>query len=124
MRNLFIVNTAIFMSVAFLHALRAAYQAPVVIGSFELPLWLSGLAVVGSAVLAVLNWKQVVSPGKVEWLKLLMALIVVDIAILLYSWVAQLRYWNISGDTFLWFVIIDLVLIGIILHPVRKHSSK
>jgi hypothetical protein len=94
-----------------------------VIGSIDVPLWLSGFAIVGGVILAWLNWKQLERAGKVQWLTLLLSLIVIDVLVLLYSWVAQLSYWNISGDTFLWFVIIDLVLIGIILHPIRKASS-
>ena len=73
-------------------------------------------------VLAVFNWKHVEPRGKVERLKLLLALIVVNIVILFFSWVAQLSYWNLSGDTYLWFIIIDLVLVGMILHPIRKRS--
>jgi hypothetical protein len=124
MRNLAIVNTAVFLSVAFLHAVRVAYEAPFVFGSVEVPMWLSGLAVVLLVILAWFNWRSLGSATKVDWLILLLSLIVVDIVVLLYSWATQISYWNISGDTFLWFVIIDLILIGIILHPIRKATRK
>ncbi|TAL49858.1 hypothetical protein EPN81_04495 [Patescibacteria group bacterium] len=123
MRNILIVNTAIFVSVAALHALRVAYQAPVVIGSFTLPLWLSAVAVVGVAILAYLNWRALEHYGKESWLRLLLALIVIDIAVLLCSWATKLTYWGMSGDTFLWFVIIDVILVGIVLGALRKRAS-
>lgn len=119
MSYLSIVNTAIFAAVAFFHVLRVAYQSPVVVGSVEVPLWLSAVAVVGAVILAVLNWKS--QPrGRDAWLRLILTLLIIDIAALLYSWIAKLAYWGISGDTFLWFVIIDVVLVGIILSALRK----
>lgn len=122
MSHLSIVNTAIFAAVAFFHALRIAYQSPVVIGPVEVPLWLSAVAVVGAGVLAVLNWKS--QPrGRDAWLRLVLALLVIDIVALLYSWIAKLSYWGLSGDTFLWFVIIDLVLAGIVLQALRKRAG-
>ncbi len=123
MGHILIVNTAIFAYVAGLHALRIAYQAPATIGSFELPLWLSAVAVVGAAILACLNWRALEHHGKESWLRLLLALLVIDIAMLLYSWVARLTYWGMSGDTFLWFVIIDVILVGIVLGALRKRAS-
>jgi len=123
MRSLFIVNTAIFVSVAFAHAVRLAYQAPVVVGSFTMPLWLSSTAVVGVAILAYFNWRAVAPHGKDGYLRLLLALLTIDIAVLLFSWTARLTYWGMNGDTFLWFVIIDVVLVGIILNTLKKRSS-
>lgn len=121
MTHLSIVNTAIFAVVAFFHALRIAYQSPVVVGSVEVPLWLSAMAVVGAVVLAVFNWKS--QPrGRDAWLRLVLTLLVIDIAGLLYSWLAKLSYWSLSGDTFLWFVIIDLLLVGIVLQALRKRA--
>lgn len=122
MSHLSIVNSAIFAAVASFHALRIAYQSPVVVGPVEVPLWLSALAVVGAVVLAVLNWKS--QPrGRDAWLRFVLVLFVIDVAVLLYSWLAKLSYWGLSGDTFLWFVIIDLVLVGIILQALRKRST-
>lgn len=123
MPNLPIVNTAIFLTVVFFHALRIAYQSPAVIGSVEIPLWLSAVAVVGAAVLAYLNWHSLSQRGKPQWLRLLLALIVIDIVVLLASWLLQLSYWGLSGDTFLWFVIIDVVLVGIVLQTLRKRAG-
>lgn len=122
MSHLSIVNTAIFAVVAFFHALRVAYQSPLVVGSVEVPLWLSAVAVVGAAILAVLNWKS--QPRRRDaWLRFILSLLIIDIAALLYSWLAKLSYWGLSGDTFLWFVIIDVILIGIILQALRKRST-
>lgn len=122
MSHLSIVNTAIFAAVAFFHTLRIATQSPVVIGPVEVPLWLSAVAVVGAVVLAVLNWRS--QPHERDaWLHLVLVLLVIDIVALLYSWLAKLSYWGLSGDTFLWFVIIDLVLVGIILGALRKRAG-
>lgn len=121
MSYLSIVNTAIFAAVAFFHALRIAYQTPVAVGPVDVPMWLSAVAVVGAVVLAVLNWKA--QPrGRDAWLRLVLTLLVIDITGLLFSWLAKLSYWGLSGDTFLWFVIIDLVLVGIILNALRKRA--
>ena len=120
MKKLYILNTAVFSSVAALHVLRLVFQAPATVGDFEIQLWLSVLALVGAAALALLNWKQVAIHSKADWLWLLISLIVIDAFIALYSWFAEITYWGISGDTFLWFVLIDLVLIAIIHGAVRK----
>jgi hypothetical protein len=122
MRNLLIVNTAVFVTIAVFHVLRIIYQAPAIIGPVNVPMWLSALAVVGSVALAALNWNQIESRDRVQWFKLLLALLIIDATMLLYSWATKLSYWGISGDTFLWFVIIDLVLIGILLLHIPKHS--
>ena len=124
MKKLYIVNTALFTSVAALHALRLVYSAPVTIWSFEVQLWLSAVAVAGTALLAWLNWRQVTKHTKADWLWLLICLIVIDAFIGLYSWVADIAFWGISGDTFLWFVIIDLLLVAIIHGSVRNSGSK
>ncbi len=124
MKNLYIVNTAVFTSVAALHALRLAYKAPATVGSFEVELWLSAIAVAGAALLAWLNWRQVKKHTRADWLWLLLSLIVVDAFIVVYSWIAEITAWGISGDTWLWFVVIDLILVAIVHGAVRKSGGK
>ena len=124
MKNLYIVNTAVFTSVAALHALRLAYQAPANVANFEIDLWLSAVALVGAGALAWLNWRQVAKHSRNDWLMLLLALIVVDAFIVFYSWVAEIAAWGISGDTWLWFVLIDLVLVAIVHGMVRRPKKR
>lgn len=124
MKKLYIVNTAVFTSVAALHVLRLVFNAPAFVGDFEIQMWLSAVAVVGIAILAWLNWRQVKQHSQDDWLTLLIALILVDAFIVFYSWVAQITAWGISGDTWLWFVLMDLVLVGIVHGAVKKGSGK
>jgi hypothetical protein len=53
-----IVNTAVFVAIALAHLLRLVYQSPATIGSIEIPLWLSLVAIAGAVVLAHLNWQS------------------------------------------------------------------
>lgn len=120
MKKLYIANTAVFTSVAALHLLRMIFETPLTIGEYEIELWLSALAAAGTGVLAWLNWRAVGKHGRTDWLWLLIALLLVDAFIVFYAWVAEITYWGISGDTFLWFVLIDLVLVGIVHGFVRS----
>ncbi|MBI5370141.1 hypothetical protein HZA85_03065 [Candidatus Uhrbacteria bacterium] len=120
MTNLRIANTAIFLSVAVLHAMRIAYKLPVFVGSIELSLWLSVVAVIGAGVLSWMNWRTIHAPGKTEWLKLLLALFVVDAAIVFYSWVSGLSFWGIANTQFAWILLFDLVVIVLLSWTARK----
>ncbi|MBT4856960.1 hypothetical protein HON52_02110 [Candidatus Uhrbacteria bacterium] len=123
MKKIHIVNTAVFTSVAALHAMRLAFQAPATIGAFEVELWISAVALVGTAALALLNWQAVGKHSKSDLLWFFFVLVLLDAAIGLYSWIAEISYWGISGDSFLWFVLIDLVIAGIIHGAVRKRTK-
>lgn len=57
MKNLHLVNAAIFLIVALAHLYRLFAGVSVSFGSVEIPLWASGVAVVVAAVLAWLNGK-------------------------------------------------------------------
>ncbi|MDZ4221801.1 MAG: hypothetical protein U1C18_02905 [Patescibacteria group bacterium] len=112
MKNILIVNTAVFLTVAFAHGLRLAYQSPLTIGSVILPLWVSWVGVGLGLALAWLNWKALSKRGKRAIFKLLLALVAIDALALLYSWGAGLVYWGFSGNTFLWFVLLDAAIIA------------
>lgn len=124
MKNLYIVNTAVFTSVAALHAMRLVYQLPVSVGSMSIELWLSGVAMIGTFVLALLNWKQVKKHTRTDWFVLLFSLIVVDTFMVLYAWVAGLAFWGISGDTWFWFVLLDLALMAIVHGAIRSQTPQ
>ena len=49
----------LFLSVvALLHALRLIFQVQITVGSTEIPMWASVLAVIGPGALAVWLWKE------------------------------------------------------------------
>jgi len=49
----------LFLSiVALLHVLRLIFQVPITVGSTEIPMWASLLAVIGPGTLAVWLWKE------------------------------------------------------------------
>jgi hypothetical protein len=118
-----IINTAVFLTVAFMHGLRLGTQTPVVIGGVEVALWLSFLAVVGTLLLAWYNWRTLKKPGTPEILKLLFVLLLIDIGCLFYSWFTGLVYWGIGGETFAWFILFDLIAIGIIANFIKKKTA-
>ena len=51
------VTLAVFSLIALLHALRLVYGWGAVIGGWEIPMWLSGLAVVSAGYLAYSAFK-------------------------------------------------------------------
>lgn len=118
-----IINTAVFLSVAIMHAIRLGYQSPVTVGDMTIILWLSAIAVIGALLLAWYNWHAISKPGMSEYLKLLFILLLIDMGGLLYSWLAGLEYWSLSGADFAWFILFDLLAIGIIANFLKKKSS-
>ena len=49
----------VFLSVvALLHVLRLLFQLPFTVGDFEIPMWVSVLAVLGPGGLAVWLWRE------------------------------------------------------------------
>jgi len=117
-----IINTAVLLSVAMMHALRLGYQSPVSVGDVTITLWLSAIAVVGALLLAWYNWRAISKPGMPEYLKLLLVLLLIDMGGLYYSWLAGLEYWSLSGADFAWFILFDLIAIGIISLYLKKRS--
>lgn len=120
MNNILIVNTSIFIAVAFAHALRLMYQSPLTIGEVSLPLWVSWVGVALGLTMAWLNWSALSQRGKRAILKLLLALVIIDVVALLYSWGAQLAYWGLSGNAFLWFIVLDAFLIVVLWYLLKK----
>ena len=114
MSNLHIANAAIFFAIAIMHVCRLSTQAPVSIGSVEVPLLLSAVAIVGALALAWLNWRAIQKPGKAEWLKFLFALFVIDAIIAFFFWQLDVTFLGISGNQFTWVILFDLVVIGLI----------
>ncbi len=120
MKNLPLVNAAIFFAIAALHADRLFHKTPVSFGSVEIPIWLSALAIVGAALLAWLNWQAIQQPKKAKWLKFLLALFVIDALIVFFSWQLGASYWGISGSQFAWILLFDLLVIGFIHWALKK----
>jgi len=52
------VSGGIFLLVAIAHGYRAIAGAPVVIGGWDLPVWMSGVAAVVAVLLAVWGFRQ------------------------------------------------------------------
>jgi hypothetical protein len=50
------IATVVFSLIALLHGLRLVFAVPAVFGSWQVPLWLSGLALAVAGVLAWLGW--------------------------------------------------------------------
>lgn len=120
MNNLHIANTAVFLAVAGLHALRLVYGSPVTVGSVEIALWVSIAAVIGALALAAFNWRAIHAPGKAEWLKLLLGLFVVDAAVVFYSWTSGLSYWGVEAGQFSWVLLFDLIVIVFLYWSVKR----
>jgi hypothetical protein len=57
-KTIHLVAATIFGIVTFVHALRLAYRTPILIGSWELPVWLSWIGVFLAGSLAVLLWQS------------------------------------------------------------------
>ena len=123
MKNIYIANTAVFLSVAVLHGMRLVFYTPATIGDVQVTMWLSAIALVVTAALAMMNWCAVGNHTNTDILRLLLALIVVDVFVLFYSWASSISYWGITHDTFLWFILMDLVLFAIIHTAVRKTAK-
>jgi hypothetical protein len=56
-KTLHFVAATIFTIVTFVHSLRLAFGWPLVLGTWQAPLWLSWFAVFLAGTLAVLMWK-------------------------------------------------------------------
>ena len=51
------ISAMVFTLVFILHLLRIIYSWSFIIGTYALPMWFSVLGLVGTALLAGLNWK-------------------------------------------------------------------
>ena len=52
------INTALFSVIGLLHLARLIWQWDASLGSWDVPLWFSGVFIVLAAGLAWMNWKQ------------------------------------------------------------------
>lgn len=124
-KHILVVNTAVFLTVAFLHLLRLAYRAPAVIGDIPIPLWLSGAAAILGLGMAWFNWGALERKGKGAVLRLAFSLVIIDMLVLLYSWAAGLEYWGFSGSAFLWFAILDAAILFALRYVLRgTHEAR
>jgi len=120
-----IVNAAIFVYVGVLHVLRAVFNLDLTIGSVTIAAWVSVLPALGAFVLVYFNMKSIHVWSKATWLKFIVALLVLDAAVVLYSWLANLSYWGISNMGFgVIFVVEFLVIIALAMYIRKRNASR
>jgi len=49
---------AVFSIVAIFHLLRIVYAADLIIGTWNAPMWVSVLGIIGPSVIAILLWRE------------------------------------------------------------------
>ena len=49
---------AVFIIVAILHLLRIVYAADLILGTWNTPMWVSVLGIIGPGAIAVLLWRE------------------------------------------------------------------
>ncbi len=57
-KTIHLVAAVIFALIALLHLLRLVYSIPVIFGTWQVPVWLSFIAVLVGGYLAIILWKS------------------------------------------------------------------
>lgn len=120
MEKVLLTNTALFISMACVHAMRLAYQVPVLAGKVTIPFWISFFAILALVTLAWFNWEAIHKRGKREVIHLLMILLVIDIVGGLLAQTEGLTLWGLHGIDFTWIMLFDLGLIAVLYHWEHK----
>ncbi|OJI08615.1 MAG: hypothetical protein COV08_03505 [Candidatus Vogelbacteria bacterium CG10_big_fil_rev_8_21_14_0_10_49_38] len=111
MKNILIINTGVFLSVAILHLMRAFYGWTAVVGGAEIGLGVSLLAVLLAGSLAWFNWRLVGLKSREVWLKLILVLLALDASAVLYSWSIDLTYFGLSRGVLLAIGLVEVVAV-------------
>jgi|GEM_PF-5916118 hypothetical protein len=121
--NTIVVSSAIFTVVAFLHLLRLVTGSELFVEGYIIPSWVSALAMVLSAGLAILNLSILKEKTKVFWLKYVLVLVVFDALFALIFWINNLFFFGISPTSFLFIFIFDVLLTLFLFYYINKMKS-
>ena len=121
--NTIIFSGVMFTVVALLHLMRVVTKTSFLVGNFEISMWMSVLAIVITAILAVFNLNLIKEKTKLFWLKYVLGLVVFDALFALYFWASDLSIWGISAKSFSFIFVLDVVLVIILSFYINKLLS-
>ena len=110
LENLFVLNMILFSTVAILHFFRIILRTPVLVGSFELPMWISGLGLIVLAFLIWQNWIRTEQSIK-TCAKILMGIFAIDLLGVLYIWYQNIEFFGFTGTTYAIAAVIDAAIV-------------
>jgi hypothetical protein len=119
-QNVIIASAAVFTLVSLTHLMRVISDVKLLVNGHSISLWMSVLAIILAGVLALLNLSLIKDKGKVFWLKYVLGLIVFDALFTLYFWLNNLSYLGISASSFLFFFVLDVVLLIILAYYINR----
>jgi hypothetical protein len=119
-QNVIIASAAVFTLVSLTHLMRVIGDVKLLVNGHSISLWMSVLAIILAGVLALLNLSLIKDKGKVFWLKYVLGLIVFDALFALYFWLNNLSYLGISASSFLFFFVLDVVLLIILAYYINR----
>jgi hypothetical protein len=119
-QNVIIASAAVFTLVSLTHLMRVIGDVKLLVNGHSISLWMSVLAIILAGVLALLNLSLIKDKGKVFWLKYVLGLIVFDALFTLYFWLNNLSYLGISASSFLFFFVLDVVLLIILAYYINR----
>ncbi len=119
LENMLVLNIVIFAVVGIMHFLRFILGTSVHIGNFELPVWLSGVAVLILLFLIWQNWIKT-EKTKITCAKILMGIFAVDLIGVLGFWYYDIVWFGISGITYIYIAIVDVLIIAGLFWYIKK----
>ena len=119
LENLLVLNIIIFSVVAIMHFLRLILGTKIYIGSFELPLWVSGLGVLVLAFLLWQNWIKT-EKSKKTCAKILAGIFAVDLIGVLVAWHYNIEFFGFTGTTYAITALIDAAIVIGLLWYIKK----
>ncbi len=111
LEHLLILNIVLFSVVAIMHFLRFVLGIPVYVGSFELPLWLSGAAVIVLVFMIWQNWVKT-KKNKITCAKILLGIFTIDLIGVLYAWYYNIEFFGFAGTTYIYALILDVAIVS------------
>ncbi len=119
LENLLVLNIVIFAVIAIMHFLRFILGTQIYIGNFELPVWLSGAAVL---ILVFLIWQNWIKTEKTKktCAKILMGIFAVDLIGVLGFWYYDIVWFGISGMMYLYIAIFDALIVAGLFWYIKK----
>ena len=120
LKDILIVDTALFIVIALVHLLRLLLQTPIKVGDFSIPLWVSAAAVVLLFFLAMQNWISMPKKTTKTLAKIVAIIFAVDALFGVSAWFYGVEFLGFSGNLYLAGIVFDLIVIGVLWWYIKK----
>jgi hypothetical protein len=124
-KDILLLSSVLFTIVAFFHLFRLVLQTSIVVNGFEMPLWVSGAAVLFAGWLAWQSWRAIPNRTHRTVVHFLVGIFIAKLILTVAFWYYKIDFFRIRGNDYAWAMLFDLVVLGFLwLHLKKWHTKK